>query len=502
MTRSTTVHKIFSHESPPNVTRDLNSIISDFRWIEFVHQASKLHLANFTETKSNLELLLKDEHDPVIRSVIFTGISRYYKGNGHLLQAAQTLGHANALLKNIAPTDANAYLAVEMAILLSITGNVEYAQGLLEKAHTLTDSITLQKYAHFRYIENKMRLGEDNVINELNGSLQYFKEINDATATTNHMKALGNAYRRESDFDSAMQHYLGGIEIAINHDYAHLATSIEHDIAMLYYHMNKYDQAISKLQEVTDNNNNYYVKCVAQANLGFIELKSGNQNRALDHMTNSLTIATEHGIFHRITGLSYYLGKIYMEQGNLQLSRFFFNQGFRAAMNMVDNHFPCIGDTLRAIKGYHNFTENHHQGIQTKDVSDVSQWEDVINTSLSETKKIFQNIFLHYTIDQVGSKRKAAKFLEMSERSIFTVLDRVKSYDNQAVHNIINTFVNENYGLTWKKINHMFESEIIRRAYEKNNKNIQKMAGALHISYAGAANKIKEVKWANRQLEA
>jgi len=500
MTESITTHKIFSKESQPNITGDLNNIPADFRWIEFIHQASKLHLADFSDTKVNLDLLLKDEHDPVTRSIIYIGISRYYKGNGHLLKAAQALGHANALIKNIAPVDAHAYLSMEMAILLSITGNVEYAQVLLEKVMIATDSITLKKYAHFRYTENRMRLGEDNIVKELHNSLQYFNGINDTTATANHMKALGNAYRRESDFDSAIQHYLKGIEIAINHQYPHILTSIEHDIAMLYYHIKKHDEAISRLQDVAENSNNYYVQCVTQANIGFIELKAGNQNSASNHMTNALTIATEHGIYHRITGLSYYLGKIYREQGNLQLSRFFFNQGFRAAMNMVDNHFPCVGDTLRAIKGYHNFAEEHHQGVLTEGLSAVSQWENLINTSLSETKKVFQKLFLHHAIDRTGSKRKAAKFLNMSERSIFTVLNRVQSSDDKKIYRVINTFVNENYGLSWKDLNHKFESEIIRRAYESNNKKTQQMASALNISYASAAKKIKDIKWSNRQL--
>ena len=489
-----TPHKIFSQVAQPDLAHDHQKITGDHRWLEFVHQISRLELANLPETKSNLDLLLQDQYDPQNRALIYAGISRYYKGIGNLQKTANALGHAYSLIKDIPAGDAHAYISIEMAILLSITGNIEYSQVLLEKIPELTESVALQKYAHFRRLENQMRLGRTDVIADLNVSLNYFRGVNDYTAVANHLKAIGNAYRRQQDFTSAMQYYISGVETALTHDYAHIATSIDHDIAMLYYHMGNTEEAITKLTEVAGNSTNHYVRCIALSNVGFIELKADRYDQALNSFSEALALATEHGTYHRITGLSYYMGLIHEEQGDIERSGFFHTQGFKAAMSMVENHFPCSGDTLRAIQGYHKFHEKHARFLLPESSSETRNWENLIDRSLKEARDLFQGALLAGAIEKFGSKRNAAKQLGISERSIFTVLERVKSAKQDASLELIQSFIHDHKNQSWKNINQAFETEFIAQVYERTDRNIKQLALDLDISYSSAAVKIKTLR--------
>ncbi|MBL7013645.1 MAG: hypothetical protein ISR83_04435 [Candidatus Marinimicrobia bacterium] len=494
MLQLSTVHKIFTENTPPILGDDIPKINQDLRWIGLIQQASKLKLAPFPDTKTNLKLLLKGQTDPKTRAIIYIGISRYYKGVGNLTKTAQALAHAHSLIRDTDPSDAHAFLSIEMAILLSITGNIEYGQTLLEKTVQLTDSESLLKLALFRLLENRMRLGEKNIIQPLNDSLAYFQSQNESIAQANHFKAIGNAYRRLNDYQLAMESYLDGIKIAVTNGHAHIATSIEHDIGMLYFHMGQPEKAIKQLQEVETDSLNYYVQCVSLSNIGFIELSMGDNKRAIQSFTKALSIATQHGIYHRMTGLNYYLGTLYEKDVKLDLSRNYYLAGFESAMNMVEKHFPCTGDTLKAIKGYHAFTEQYGQYSQMAGKEKIDEWNFLASKPLSESKSIFQNRLLNRMIDFYGSKRKAAKQLKMSERSIFDVLNKLKMQDHSDSFNIIDDLIQVHHPLSWTKINSLFENKIIQRAYQNNDKNIRQSAKSLNISYAGAANKLKEIK--------
>ena len=486
----TSIHKILPENTPPILTEDIQQFTHDSRWVGFIQEASNLELAKFPETKLNLDSLLNEQSDPIVRSIIYIGISRYYKGIGNLLETAKALGYAHTLLNNSNANDARAFLSMEMAILLSVTGNIEYAQTLLEKIKDQTQSETLIRYAEFRYLENQMRLNV-NVIPALKSSLLYFQNRNNAEAQANHWKAIGNAYRRQQDYHQAMEAYIKGMEVALQNEKNHIAIAIEHDIAMLYFHMDKLDDAISKLQSVSSESKNYYVQCVALANKGFVELKMNANAPAIASFTQALHIATEKGIYHRITGLSFYLGALYEDLGNLSLSQSFHSQGFRAGMNMVENHFPCAGDTLKAMNGYFAFQEKYKQAFAS-DASHDSDWEKLISQSLAKSKQIFQDLFLENTISQCDSKRDAANHLKMSERSIFDILHKAK--DSNTKNEAIQRFIQKNPSLSWKEMNQLFEDELIQRAYAHNTKNIKQLAKTLNISYAGAANKVKRIK--------
>ena len=494
MLQLSTVHKIFTKNTPPILGNDIPKINQDLRWVGLIQQASKLKLAIFPDTRTNLELLLNGQTDLKTRAIIYIGISRYYKGVGNLSKTAQALGHAHTLLYSIESSDAHAFLSIEMAILLSITGNIEYAQILLEKIPQLTQSESLIKMAHFRQLENMMRLGENNVLSQLKGSLAYFQSQNEFIAQANHFKAIGNAYRRLNDYQLAMESYLDGIKIAVTHGHAHIATSIEHDIGMLYFHMGQPEKAIKQLQEVEADSLNYYVQCVSLSNIGFIELRMGNNKKAIHSFTKALSIATQHGIYHRMTGLNYYLGTLFEKEVQLDLSRNFYINGFESAMNMVEDHFPCTGDTLKAIKGYRTFTEKYGHNSQMAGKEKTDEWNFLASKPLAESKSIFQNRLLNHMVDFHGSKRNAAKQLKMSERSIFDVLNKLKLQGHSNSFSIIDDLIQVHHQLSWTEINSLFENEIIQRAYQNNDKNIRQSSKSLNISYAGAANKLKEIK--------
>lgn len=487
-------HPVFEVSQTPPLMSDLNQVTEDHRWSDFLVELTRIQVARLPETKSNLEALLSSELDPERRALLYAGISRYYKGVGKLSKTAKMLAHAQVLLKDQNAGDALAFVQLEMAILLGITGNVSAAEQIFTDIEKLTHSPYLQHYSRFRLLELKMRKQPQENIQAIEDSLSYFQETGDFNAVANHYKALGNAQRLLGDYEKALSLYLKGTETALNHKLPHIVDAIEHDIAMLYYRQGQSDTAAIRLKTLSEETANYYIKVIALSNLGFIELKQRRTDLAMTSFQDALEIATQHGVYHRMTGLSHYLGEIHEELGDLNKSALLHDQAFRAAMNMVENHFPCAGDTLRAIKGYHKFNSIHSKVSPEKMSKDLIHWDQLLARNFKDVKSLFQAALLKEQVALQGSKKQAASHLGLSTRAVFTIEDRTARHQDDPLAETLKSYIHLHKNLNWKEVNQRFEQEFLHKAFEEVGENTSELAKRLEISYSSAAGKIKTLK--------
>lgn len=481
--------KMFKVTEPPEVHTSELLIDSDCHWIEFIAHLSRVEQVLLPDTKEQIELLIQENQPPRKRAVLYAGLARYHKAKGNLLKSTKLLGYAFSLLTDHEEDDeARAFITIEMAVILTLTGNVDYSTVLLEKVPLFTQTEYLLRNSEYRIMENRMRQNEPDVINDLKMSLEYFKEISMHHIVANHYKAIGNACRRMKDYDQAVVYYRKGTEYASEHGLMHIVAAIIHDVGMLEFHKRNISEAFQNLLEVISLTDNHYIKSVALANIGYLHYYSEKNHEAIGYFQKSLDIATEHGVYHRLPGLCYYLGKCHEQTQDIETAEFFYKKGYQSSMELIQYHFPSTGDILLAIRGYFEFIDsNIDYRFQSKDKKQNS-YSYAIDKSLKDIRKVFQHALVKETITRTGSKRRAALELEIAERSLFSILDRVSDVENNKVPNEITRFIRKNKTLSWKAINKKYEQEVLGCLYREYGQNKRVLAEKLNVSYPSVLN--------------
>lgn len=483
------VPKLFECNGTPDVRISDVLIESDYHWIEFIAHLSRVKHAPLPNTKEQLELLLQENHSPRKRAVLYAGLARYHKSRGDLLKATKLLGYAFSLLSDCQEDDeSRAFITIEMAIMLTLTGNVDLSSILLEKVMSYSQSEYLQRNAGYRLFENRMRQNDKGVVKDLLNSLTYFKKVSQHHIVAYHYKSLGNACRRMKDYDRAMEFYRLGMDYANTHGSLHIVAAIMHDIGMLEFHRGNSHESLQNLSDVITLSDNHYVKSAALANMGYVHFHSENIAKATGCFQRSLDIATENGVYHRLPGLCYYLGVCNEKNDEFDSAEFFFKKGYQSSMELLQHHFPSSGDILLAIRGYFDFIETHKEYRFQAKTKKRNIYSHTIDKSLKEIRMVFQNALLEETILRAGSKRRAAVELGIAERSLFSILERVSSVKGYKVPEEINRFIRKNKTTSWKAVNQKYEQEVLSYLYKEYGQNKRRLAENLEVSYPSILN--------------
>ncbi len=481
--------KIFEFTETPEVQTSDILIDSDGHWIEFIAHLSRVEPATLPNTKEHLDLLLQENQPPRKRAVIYAGLARYQKAKGDILKATKLLGYAFSLLSDSKEDDeARAFITIEMAVILSLTGNVDLSMILLEKVSLYTQTEYLLRNTDFRIMENRMKQNDLYVVEDIKRSLTYFQDISMHHLVAYHYKALGNAYRRLKDFDMAMSYYRKGLEYATNHGSFHIVAAIMHDVGLLEFHNGNTTESLNNLTEVISLSDNHYIKSVALANIGYVHFYTDETTQAIGYFQKSLDIATENGVFHRLPGLCYYLGKSYEKTLNYEMAEFFYKKGYQSSMELIQYHFPSSGDILLAIQGYFEFIESHKEYRFNGKSSKRNPYSYTIGKSLKEIRMVFQSALINETIYRTGSKRRAAIELGIAERSLFSIIDRVSEIGAEDIPDEVTRFIRKNKTLSWKTMNQRYDQEVLTSLYKEYGQNKRVLAEKLEVSYPSILN--------------
>ena len=451
------------------------------QWVEFVSHIVQFGESDVPETHDQLNQLLQFEGDPTRRAILLAGIGRCYIHEGYFFKGAQTLGYAHSILPDKS-TNERAFILLEMIAFLAINGQHDLSLLLLERVPHLTSMEYLLRLADYYGAVHKTRSGSLEDVQELLSSVTYFENIQLHSTVAYHYKNIGNVYRKFSEFDLANDYYDQAIQISKKYNYTHIEAAVQHDIGMLHFRQGDFKKGLQTLERTLEIAENHYTRSFIHANMGFILMRKKRIDEATRHFQKSLNIAVNSGIHHMIAGCAYYLGECHKQTENIELASYFYRKGYEAATELLKQHFPYSGDRMLAVEGYNNFLADH-QDISISQ-SPIDGFSFAIDKSLKEIRGLFQNIVLENIVRESGSVSTAAKKMEMSERTLFSVRKRTAEYAIDQIPISVKSFLTKNPDLKWKELNQKFESTILSFLYSKYGVNKKILSKKLEISYA------------------
>ncbi|NOZ09054.1 MAG: tetratricopeptide repeat protein [FCB group bacterium] len=455
------------------------------RWVEFTAHLSQFNRLTVPETREQLELLLKNEHDPAKLASVYTGLSRCYVGEGDFIRAADILGQAYSMLDD-SDRDTQAFVLLEMVAFLAIIDNHDKSLLVLNNIPMLTKSKYLLNLAKYYRLVHLVRDNKKNVIYDLIDSARYFEEIDSYGTLAYHYKNIGNAYRVNRQFDEAMTYYQRGIEIVEEHGLNHIKAAIYHDIGMWKFHQGDFEGSIQTLLQTESIADSYFTRSFALANIAYLYLHKTLLDLSIDYFKRSLDIAVKNGVIFLIPGICYYLGTLSEKQKDLHSAEKYYHQAYLAANELIDHNFECRGDIKRAIQAYVPFLIRHPHQTQAESLPrNKMEFEFAVNKTFREIRGIFQSSLFRRVLQNSASKTEGIKKLGLAQRTFYTVRERTAGFQDQPIPAEVDQFIAKYHHLPWKEINQKFEALVVSYLYATYDHNKKKLAEKLNISYPG-----------------
>ncbi len=484
--------KVLTSANSADLSVDIST--QNTRWVEFMAHLSQFNKLTVPETHEQLEVLLKNEHDPAKLASVYTGLSRCYIGEGDFIRAADILGQAYAMLDE-ADRDTQAFVLLEMVAFLAIIDNHDKSLLVLKGIPNLTTSNYLLNLAKYYQLVHLARDNKKNVIYDLIRSSRYFEEIGSYATLSYHYKNIGNAYRVNRQFDEAMTYYQKGIEIVEEHGLGHIKAAIYHDIGMWKFHQGDFEGSIQTLLQTENIADSYFTRSFTLANIAYLYLHKTLVDLSIDYFKRALDIATHNGVVFLIPGVCYYLGSLSEKQNDFHTAEKYYSQAYHAANELVDHNFECRGDIKRALQAYVPFLLRHpHQDTAGPLPNNKLGFEFAIDKNIKEIRGIFQSSLFKRVLQNSTSKSVGIKKLGLAQRTFYTVRDRIVDYKNLPVPAEVDAFIAKYHQLPWKEINQKFEAMVISYLYASYDHNKKKLAGKLGISYPGVLQLTARIK--------
>jgi tetratricopeptide (TPR) repeat protein len=484
------IPEIFIQSSQMQESLILPDVDSNTRWAEFIAHLSQFSDLPIPDTKFQLEELLDYQSKPGNKAAIMTGIARCSIGQGRLFEGAQMLGQAYSNLSQH-DNDIRAFILLEMVSFLAIIGSYDNALMLLQMASSLTNSKYLLKIAKYYGLINVGRKGDQFVIDELKLSAEYFKEINQQSTLAYHYKNIGNFYRLLNDFENTQYFYNAALEITKEKMYKHIRAAIYHDIGILRFRENKFDEAIDFLHKTKEIAESYYTKSSAIGNIGFLYYQKEKFTESINYFQEALEIQTNNGVFNLVPGSCLYLGSCHEKLGQLNRANFYYEKGSQLALELTRRKFPLKGELQTVINKYISFLQDH----QNENLNDEYNYDFsfAIDKTLKEIRAVFQNLLLDINLHQVGTVRKTCKKLDIAESTYVKARNRNKKIFLDVVPESLKLFVTHNDSLSWKEINRKYDDHIFTYLYHQYDLNKKRLSSELDINYTQLVTRFKQI---------
>lgn len=454
------------------------------RWIEFTAHLSQFNQSSIPETVSHFKLLIENEFDPGKLASLYTGLAKCFIGEGDFIKGAQTLGYAHQLIEENSKkyNEVKAFILLEMVGFLGIINNHSKAILILEIIPNFTNSKYLLKLVEYYKLVQYSRLNKKDSLNGLLESKEYFRSINCNSTLAYHLKTIGNLYGKRKEFNTAMDYYLSGIELAEQNGYTHIKAAINHDVGMWKFAKGDFNGGINTLLETAEIAESAYTQSFTLANIGFIYKHKKDIVTAEKYFNQAYEIAYNSGVFYLIPGICYYLGFCNENKSNIGIANKYYEKAYLAAIELVENNFECRGDIQNAIKSYLPFLKKYQNqliGIQSN--SQEVKFQFAKDKSLTEIREIFQKSLFKYISNDGDAITTLSKKYKISVRKLYNV----KSLLNNTfvIPNEINKYLKNNSKNNWKEINLDFDQEILNWFLIENKYNKRIVAKKLGISY-------------------
>ena len=474
--------ELFLNAGTPEENSSAVASSSPDRWVEFVAHLSQFSQFDISDTKENLNSLLKISTTEQ-QATLFTGIAKCQIAEGLFLKAAQTLGHAFSLVEKN-NRDVQSFIMLEMVNLLTVIGNRDQALSLLNFGASIAESSYLKRIYNYYALVNNLRNGKGEVLQDLINSGQYFEENNQLATLAFHHKNIGNYFSKQQEFDKASNEYNKAITITEKNEYTHIKDAILHDVGMLNFRRGQFDEGMDVLTTVAKSAQSYYTQCYSWGNLGFINFKKSNYNETVNCFLNSYEIASKYGNFHLIPGICYYLGKSNEQLKNDSFVEKYYSEGYAASKELARHNFKLNGEKLMVMDAYVEYLQENKKSNVEPPLSFA------IGKTLKEIRSTFQHSFLSNALENSGSVKETVKSLNMGASTYSKIMNRVSKEIVPSSQLQCKELVNNYSHLNWKDANLQFEKDVLEFLHKDCEYNKRKLSEQLNVNYSRLVSKM------------
>jgi len=454
-------------------------IHSKYHWIESVAHLSQFNQQDIPQTQDEFQKLLHNETNPDKRAALHTGIARCYIRAGNFIKGSEVLSYAHSLLTET-DHEAKAFVLLEMSEFLSMTGSYDMALSMATEAQRLVKSEYMKQSTKYAIALQVTRRGEYDRVTELLEVAEYFEDIGQFSTLASILKNVANTYQRAKDYDSAVKFYKKAKSIAKEHDYQFILADISHDVGMLELVKGNFEKAMELLKETVKTGDSFYQKGLALGNIGYVYFNRADWEKATTYFQQSLNLCAAQGVFTLVSDNCYFLGQCYEKLGKTALAKHFYGEGYRAVMELHKKRIPILGNRQKTVEAYVEFLNKHHPAPYSDE--QTYDFSFALEKTLVQIRSTFQGALLDFALGQTTSVKKALKTLEMAESTYFRVRRRIAEHKIEPTPEAIKEFIQKNVDSNWKKINAVFEAEILGFLHKKYG-NKKRMSEKLEISY-------------------
>ncbi len=477
---STTLPEIFQMQNGTTEIPRLPSNHSRSRWTEFVAHLAQFGEMGIPDTVEQLEILLQNEGSPQRRAVLYTGIGRCLINEGRFMDGIAALSSAWQLIEN-SGGDAQAFVLLEMSSFMAVTAQFDLALMLLDRIPRLTESEYLRRLANYYWLVIRSRRKDLGLLDELHSSMAYFTGIKEYGTVAYHLKNLGNVHRKLQNLSAAESAYTRSLELADEHGYEHIRSSVRHDLGLLRYHQKKTADALEILYGNYASTANEYTRCLSLGNMGFILKADDQPEEASVWLQRSLDIAVRENFYNIIPSIAVNLAKVSESTGSLHLAHYYYQAAYQTALKLLDQHYPFSGDRKQAVTGYTEFVRQHPDMDDPDEQSHSLSF--TVNKTLREIRTVFQNAVLDILMAETGSTAETIRRLSISRRTYYAIRQNNRKSRTAPPPAFVGTFVQDHAGKNWKELNSRFEAAVFPFLYQQYKSNKKLMSTKLAVSY-------------------
>jgi signal transduction histidine kinase len=243
---------------------------------------------------------------------------------------------------------------------LALAKQIRFEKGIFENSFSL--AVAFQNQALF-----------DSSILYLHQAKASAQRRKDIAGQAEICSSLGHSFMRKSNIDSA-RHYLNvGLNLAKQANDYRTEAGIYNNYGNVFLEETNYQQALDyfvKAAKLYENPlHDDYGQCLALSNIGNIEYRFGNYNKAINYAQQSMNIAKKRNFTSSIGYAHKLLGRIYKKQGKYDSALAEYNEGQKIYLQLGDPRSAAellqnIGNVYFEKEKYREALNNYLQSLK------------------------------------------------------------------------------------------------------------------------------------------
>jgi len=166
-------------------------------------------------------------------------------------------------------------------------------------------------------------------------------ELGDTLGIISQLNDIGNLYKKQTQYDSALEHFYQALELSETNDMDGAIASIAGNIGLVYFELENEERAekfYKRALEINERLDNRHGMSINYNNLGLLYGDQGNYEQALEYHFQALKMRRDLEYTIRIANSLNNIGRIYMQQNSYDEAIDYLNR----ALKMNDDRDPDL----------------------------------------------------------------------------------------------------------------------------------------------------------------